>query len=93
MIMINRKLVRGVEEMEILSVKNEFYDCIADALKNFQTSAENKHIYAIVFDCDSSTGSVILRYRNKSSFESAVSRYEEDQQSFGLAVYGFVLLS
>lgn len=69
--------------MDTNSLKNEFYSCIADALKNFSTSAENHDVYAIAFDCDSSVGAVVLRYRNKSFFEREVSRYEEYQKKYG----------
>lgn len=74
--------------MDTISLKNEFYSCVADALKNFSTSAENHDIYAIAFDCDSSVGSVVLRYRNRSSFEREISVYEEYQKEYGWAVYG-----
>lgn len=74
--------------MDTNFLNNEFYSCIAEALKKFSTDAENHNVYAIAFDCDSSVGTVVLRYRNRSSFELEVSRYEEYQKKYGWAVYG-----
>lgn len=74
--------------MDINSLNNEFYDCILDTLKNFSTSEKNHDVFAIVFDCDSSVGQIVLRYRNKSSFECKKSKYKEYQQKYGWPVYG-----
>ena len=69
-------------------MNNEFYSCIQNALKDFSKNEENHDVYAIVLDCDSSVGDVVLQYRNRSSFESELSTYEEYENEFGLAVYG-----
>ncbi len=69
-------------------LKEEFYQCIAEALKKFSDSEENKNVYAIVLDCDSSVGMVSLRCRNRQQFENNLKRYEEYRQEYGWAVYG-----
>ena len=74
--------------MDINSLNNEFYDCISDALKKFSTSTKNHDVFAIAFDCDSSVGQIVLRYRNKTSFECKKSRYEEYQHKYGWPIYG-----
>lgn len=74
--------------MDVVLLKDEFHKCIVEALRNFSSNEENNNVYAIAFDCDSSVGMVSLRYRNKSSFEREVSRYEEYQKKYGWEVYG-----
>lgn len=74
--------------MNVKLLKDEFHNSIVDALKKFSESAENRDVYAMVLDCDSSVGMVSLRYRNKSAFKSELSTYEEYEKKYGWKTYG-----
>lgn len=76
------------ESLDISVLKNEYYLCIVEALEKFSSSKDNKDVYALVFDCDSDTGAISLRYRNKQHFLNEVSRYEEYNKKYGWAIYG-----
>ena len=73
-------------DMSVL--KDEFYICIMEALKEFALSEDNNEVYALVFDCDSDVGVISLRYRNKQHFLSKVSEYEKYNRKYGWEIYG-----
>lgn len=74
--------------MDISLLKEEFYKSMTETLKNFSAGEENKDVYAIVLDCDSSVGMVVPRYRNRKHFEDALSSYEEYKKKYGWEIYG-----
>lgn len=74
--------------MDINSLKNDFYDGIVKALKAFSYSEENKDVYAMVLDCDSSVGMASLRYQNRRIFESRLEEYKAYEKEYGWKVYG-----
>ena len=63
--------------MDIEKLKNEFYQCIKEALKEFSKSEENKCVYTMALDCMSDIGGIALRYRNEKHFQTNLASYEE----------------
>lgn len=76
------------EKLNVSILKEEFYASIVAALRRFASTKDNKGVYALVFDCDSDTGAISLRYRNKQHFINEVRRYEEYNAKYGWAIYG-----
>lgn len=74
--------------MDVGRLKEEFYQCILEALKKFSADENNKDVYAMVFDCDSSVGMISLRYRNRQQFNSELKTYEEYKNKYGWEIYG-----
>ena len=55
--------------MNFDEIKKEFKVQVKACLDKFATTKENKQVYSIVFDCDSETGGICLRYSNIHMFE------------------------
>lgn len=74
--------------MDTSALKEEFYLCIKEALKEFSKSSDNKEVYAIVLDCDSSVGMAWLRYGNKEHFQEELEEYKNYNKKYGWEIYG-----
>lgn len=63
-----------------------FYRTIRAALEQFAKTKENHKIYALVFDCDSSVGQIVLRYQSEENFQNSLKEYkgEEERQLYGM---------
>ena len=75
-------------DFDVSVLKDEFYMCIIEALKEFALSEDNKDIYALAFDCDSDVGVISLRYRNKQHFLNEMSEYEKYNKKYGWDIFG-----
>ena len=62
--------------MDINSLKEQFYEDLAEAIKTFSRNEKNRDVYAMVLDCDSDVGGVCLRYQNRPTFESKLEEYK-----------------
>ncbi len=69
-------------------LKEEFYLCIKEALKEFSKSSDNNKVYAIVLDCDSSVGGAWLRYGNREHFQEHLEEYKKYNKKNGWEIYG-----
>jgi len=74
--------------MDINSLKEQFYEDLAEAIKTFSRNEKNRDVYAMVLDCDSDVGGVCLRYQNRPTFESKLEEYKAYEKKYGWAVYG-----
>ncbi|MBQ4531214.1 MAG: hypothetical protein IJA36_11530 [Lachnospiraceae bacterium] len=74
--------------MDIAMLKEEFYQCIVEALKKFSVDENNTDVYVMAFDCDSSVGMISLRYRNRQQFNSELNTYEDYNKKYGWKIYG-----
>ena len=76
--------------MDVMRLKNEFYQCIREALVEFSKTENNRDVYVMSLDCDSSVGGVYLRYNNRARFQEHLSEYEKYFKEYGTSweVYG-----
>lgn len=61
---------------------DSFYKSIKDALDKFSRTEDNFQVYALVFDCDSETGQICLRYSNIAHFNKELEEYERYRYMF-----------
>lgn len=76
--------------MDVMKLKNEFYQCIREALVEFSKTENNKDVYAMSLDCDSSVGGAYLRYNNRERFQEHLPEYKKyfKKYGYGWEVYG-----
>lgn len=63
--------------IEIQRVKESYYQSIKKALMNFSQTEKNLDLYALVFDCDSSVGKIVLRYGSIPDFTKQLEDFEK----------------
>lgn len=71
---------------DVLNLEDSFYISVKAALDKFSCSKFNMELYALVFDCDSDSGQICLRYSNMAHFKNMLKSYEQYKYMF--APYG-----
>lgn len=67
--------------MDYETIKQDFYRSFKESLIKFSSLKDNKDIYVIVFDCDSSNGQICIRYGSESDFEERKKDYNKYKES------------